>query len=194
MSDGPVIRGIFTKTNLRQLEREPPEIYRRAMELAPVGLFDTVRAASSFEWVTLRIHMPLIEAIHQALRIPSARRAFWKAPIQYYNGLPLLKNINEGFVRLFGRDPGQHLKGVDKLWGLVVRDCGTVTTEFVPGSRQAVMSLAGFPPEYFRSGVFAETMEYTFEGVVEALGLTGQVETANLDLERGSVRYVVTWA
>lgn len=181
--DEPGFRASITQGMLTSLAEWYPDAARTVRERLGGATVERILETSRMAWIPLREHVPVADEIMRALgpeHHAYARRLFVRQA-----QVPLLKNMAETMLKLFGVDMRSGIKWLPRGWDSIARGCGTLT--YAPGEGKIIctITLDGFPPEHFASRSIVEQCRGSYEGAFELFRRQGTVRIAKEDAARG---------
>jgi len=146
--------------------------------------------AMAIGWTSMALHMELSDAIRDVVG-PERNVELWTEAMAHMTNRPLLSGFLRHVGGRFGVHPGSIYTQTARLWQHLCRGVGEL--EATIDARCATAELRGFPVEDHEFICFVEGLDGCLRGIVRPLHVEPEVERLEVDLERGRVKYEISW-
>jgi len=186
-TQGPAIRTSAVRNFLAYLDDYSPGLQEAVRSALPGDVLREIDGSRSFSWLALPIKFSVIDALWKTAGPKNALDAVADFIGQF---------VRSPFLSAYFESPGAtipaRLHAVALGWSLMVRDVCSV--DFVSTSDcSAHLRLTNLAPDVFASQECLCTFAAVFLGLVRPTDSNGEVRIFNVDPERGSVDYAVSW-
>lgn len=184
--DGPRIRAISDLEMVRELEAHRPGMGKELAEHVPPEVFERLSRAGRRDWVRLEDSLLIRDAAVKILGADETTEFVANGIAKMVNEGPL-RGLVTGILRMFGVTPMGCIKGLERAWSTMTRDCGKF--DVVPregGARVRFVAL----PEFARNSEGLRRMHAgALIGAVRVAGHEAQLEFDESDFWTFTLRW-----
>jgi hypothetical protein len=186
-TQGPAIRTSAVRNFLAFLDDYSPGLQEEVRSALPGDVVCEIDSGKSLSWLSLPMQSSVINALWQTAGPKKALDA-----VADFIGLFVRSPFLSAYFEVPGATIPARLHAVALGWSLMYRDVCSVDLVST-GDLTAHLRLTNLDPDVFESQEHLCTFAAVFLGLVRPTDSRGEVRIFNVDPERGSVDYAVSW-
>ena len=188
MAREPRILAGFVQGTLEAIDALDAELGARTREALKPEVLAQIDEAWAASWLPIECDAALTEALFEVAGERRACEVMRENLVATFRK-PILETLVLASLRTFKASPAGLLRVAPRVWGLLLRDAGTMTVE---AEEQSVrVRMTGLPPEVAQSRPYLLGIEASISAIFELVDVCG---TSRLESHHGSEAcFLVEW-
>jgi hypothetical protein len=170
----PAVRANNARDYFDFFERAYPALHRHLKETLPPEVLERIEKGLRTDWIPVTLDVQFVDAVVAYLGVEGTKKACRRFVVEALVKSPMMRELFDGVVRLFGVSIGGFLRIVPPALGQSYQDSMTLIVE--RGKQDTLVIFDDIAPELLRSPSYGIIWEGIFLGLYDLAKVPPQLD------------------